>query len=346
MGPNPRSNPFNRLLFALLALIGLVLIGTVGFQAIENFTPVDAFSMAVITLSTVGFGEIHTLSPGGRMFTIGLILGGAGVVAYSLATLTDFLFNAQWREQWTRYRKVHMLKHLTNHIIVCGYGRVGRFVAHELRAEHTPFVVIDSDPAKIAHIERDGFIALQGNAANELHLREAGIDRAQGLVAAVNSDAENVFIVLTARGMRPELTIVARANYEESEAKLLKAGATRVILPYRISGRRMVTMLTRPEVADFLDEVAHASGVELLIDQVNLTSSSALCGLSLAKAQDLLRARLGITLLACRSADGQMRATQSPVTPLAAGAQLIALGTREQLKGLIEVASGRESPAS
>ena len=261
----------SRFILPITGLIALIVIGTSGYQWLEGMTLTDALYMTIITLSTVGFEEVKELSTAGRLFTIGLIVTGAGLFAYLLSRVTRFLVSDEWRINWERERERKMLAKLTNHVIVCGFGRVGREVAHELQAEKLPFVVIDKDPDKIARIQDAGYLALQGNAANEIYLREAGIERARGLVAAVNSDAENVFIVLTARGLRPDLAIVARANYDDSEDKLLRAGATRVIFPYRISGRRMVTMMVRPHVADFLDEVTHAGEQELLVEQVWLT---------------------------------------------------------------------------
>ena len=230
-----------------------------------------------------------------------------------------------------------MLAELSDHIIVCGYGRVGRHVAHELKVEGLPFVVIETDPEKIAHIREAGYQALGGDAADEIHLKEAGIDRARGLVVAANSDAENVFIVLTARSLKPDLLIVARANYEKSEAKLLRAGANRVILPYGITGHRMVTMLVRPDVADFLDEVAHAGGLELIIEQIKVYPTSTLVGQTLAQAQ----LDNQITVLAFKSSDGQLNTRPRGDTVLEANGQIIALGTRDHLQELMEITQGK-----
>ena len=232
-----------------------------------------------------------------------------------------------------------MLARLSDHVIVCGYGRVGRRVATELKAEGIPFVIIDPDPEKIPQIRDAGHQALAGDAADEARLKEAGINRARGLVVAASSDAENVFIVLTARSLRPDLLIVARSNYEESEAKLLKAGANRVILPYGITGHRMVTMLVRPDVADFLDEVAHAGGLELFIEQIHLSPTSTLSGQTLSQA----RLDRHITVLACKSPDGHLNTRPNGDTVLEADAQIIALGTRDILQGFIELAQGKET---
>ena len=316
----------------------LVCIGISGYRWIEGMGLVDAFYMTVITISTVGFNEVKPLSSSGRLFTVSLILGGAGVAAYTLSSASEFLISGEWRAHWEHQRRTRMLAKLSNHTIVCGYGRVGRHVVHALKTEGRPFVVIDPDSEKISHIQQEGYPALLGNAAIETKLKEAGIDRASGMVVAANSDAENVFIVLTARSLRNDLQIVARANYEESEQKLLKAGANRVLMPYRLTGRRMVTMLVRPNVADFLDEVSHASGLELLLEQIYIAATSPLVGKTLAEAE--LGRRLGITVLAYKTENDKLNARPEADTILEANAQIIVLGTREQLQELMKLAKG------
>lgn len=327
-----------RLLTAAVALTTLLTVGTAGYQLIEGMSLIDALYMAVITISTVGFGEIEPLSPLGRLFTIGLIVGGGGVAAYALTSVAEFIVSGEWQEQMQRRRRRRMLERLSGHTIVCGYGRVGRHVADELHAQGQPFVVLDLSADKVERVRAAGYLAHQGNAANEAHLRQVGIERAGSLVATASSDAENVFIVLTARAMRPDLVIVARANFDESEEKLLRAGANRVILPYRICGRRMATLLSRPGVADFLDEVMHASKLEFLIDQVQLADASILVGQTLGEAN--LRSRFGITVLAFQMPNGRIDTSPGADMVLCQGGSLIALGTREQLQALAGLAQG------
>jgi voltage-gated potassium channel len=228
-----------------------------------------------------------------------------------------------------------MLEQLNDHVIVCGYGRVGKSVVHQLRAERLQFVVIENEAERVLHLRELGHLALPGNAANEELLKAAGINRASGLVACAGSDAENVYIVLTARGLRPDLNIVARANYEESEAKLLRAGANRVMLPANIAGRRMVTMLVRPEVADYLDVISHASDLELLVEQISIAETSSLANKSLSEAE--LGQRWGITVLAC-AAHGRMNLRPGADTLIEPGTRLIVLGTRDQLQEMITAA--------
>jgi voltage-gated potassium channel len=345
--PTKPRNPLAYLLKTALALVLLVCLGTAGYRILEGFDLLDSLYMTVITLTTVGFGELHALSPAGRIFTILLILGGGGVAAYTVTASVEYLVSGQWRAQWDARRRRKMLDTLNRHVIVCGFGRVGRFVAQDLKSEGVPFVVLEKEAERMEHTRRFGYLALQGNAANEALLEQAGIRRARGLVAAVDSDAENVYITLTARGLNPDLNIIARANFEESESKLLRAGANRVLLPYSISGRRMVTMLLHPEISDFLEEVAHAGGMELLLEQVKLGQASKLAGLTLAEAKS--RLQLNVSVLAYKNPGAAANQRPGPETRFLEGMQIFAFGTRDDLRLLSELASvspERRNPGS
>ena len=336
--PDPR-NPLVYLFRTFAALIILACIGVAGFHLLEGYSLVDALYMTVITITTVGFGEVRPLSETGRLFTIGLILGGVGIAAYTLTEIVEYVGSGQWRTQWIQRRERKMLEALKSHIIVCGFGRVGRFVAQDLKTEGVPFLILEKDPERMELTRRSGYLALQGNAANENLLEQAGIRRARGLVAALDSDAENVYITLTARGLNPNLDIIARANFEESESKLLRAGANRVLLPYSISGRRMVTMLLHPEVADFLEEVSHSGGMELLLEQVKVGRASRLEGLSLAQAK--IDLGLNVSVLAIKSPGTAANQRPGADTRFAEGMQVFAFGTRDDLRLLIQLAADR-----
>ncbi len=343
--PTVQQRAIRRLLGALFALFALLVIGTVGYHWLENMDVVDALYMAVITVSTVGFGEVQQLDPPGRIFTIALIVGGGGIAAYSLSAAAEFFLSGEWRMHLEMRRQQQALSRLSQHTIVAGYGRLGRHIVDEMVAQGLPFVVIDPDADKIESINNSGMLAVRGNAANDDDLRRAGIERAYSLVAAASSDAENVFIVLTARSLRPDLIIVARANDDISEDKLRRAGASRVLLPYRISGRRIVTLLMRPHVADFFDEVMHASELEFVVEQVLLDESSPLVGHSLGKVA--LRSQFGVTVLACHLPSGKLNTSPSADMVLQAGSHLIVLGTREELQKFMQVAkAGSEPPVS
>lgn len=328
----------NRLTFAFISFLALIVVGTSGYHWLEGMSVIDSLYMTVITISTVGFGEVRKLSSYGRMFTIGLILGGGGIAAYSISITAEFFMSGEWRRILETRRRSRMLSKLSNHVIICGFGRVGRRVADELTKEGVPFIVVDTDPDRIRSAEEHGYISMTGNAANENMLKQAGIGSARALVAAVSSDAENVFIVLTARSLSSKIQIIARANYEDSEPKLVRAGANRTIVPYTISGKRMVTMLVRPNVADFLDEVAHVGGMELVLEQIHIHPESRLAGRTLADMD--IRNSMGITVLACRHTDGKFETHPGPETLIEPDSIMLVLGTRDQLRDMKRYASG------
>ena len=338
MNRSPRPRLFDRFVPIVAGLLVLPAIGVAGYCWIEGWPVLDALYMTVITLSTVGYTEVHPMSSAGRIFTMGLIAGGGVLAAYALTQVAQIVFSGELRSSWVAQKRRRMLAELSQHFIVCGYGRVGRNVVTELQSEQLPFVVIEPQPEKVTAVQASGALAVQGDAAVEGVLRQAGIERARGLVACAKTDADNVFIVLTARSLRPDLIIVARADVEESEAKLRRAGASRVILPYHITGRRMVTMLVRPDVADFLDEVSHTSGLELVLEQIQIAPTSPLAGLALAVAQ--ARHDFEVTVLACKHADGQWNTRPHSETVVQPGCQLIALGTLPNLQKLLALARG------
>ena len=328
----------SRLIIALVSFLVLILVGTSGYHWLEGMTVVDALYMTVITVSTVGFGEVRELSAMGRMFTIALILGGGGIVAYTLSVTAEFVMSGEWRNILEARRNSRMLSKLSDHVIVCGFGRVGRRVSNELTHEGVQFIVVDINPERVEHAWELGYVAVVGNAANEIMLNEAGIEAARALIACVNSDAENVFIILTARSLNPGLQIIARANYEDSEPKMIRAGANRTIVPYDISGKRMVTMLMRPNVADFLDEVAHAGGMELLLEQIHISPESPFAGKTLLEMN--VRSTMGITVLACRHTDGRFETHPGPETMIEPDSIVLVLGTRDQLQDMKRFAHG------
>lgn len=313
-----------------MALVSLLCLGTAGYRWIEDMPLLDALYMTVITVTTVGFGEIHPLSTGGRIFTLFIIAGGVVVGTYSVTTLAAYVFSGEWQARWRERRRMDRIHHLQDHILLCGYGRVGRHVAAELEAEGIPFAVIEVAGPAAHRAEEAGLLVLHADATHEASLRAAGIERARGLIATANTDAENVFIVLTAHTLRPDLPIVARADSEESEPKLRRAGASRVILPYHLTGRRMVSMLTRPAVAEFLDEVTHTGGLELLVEQVPVPHGSPIAGLTVEEARH--QGRLDLTVLAIRHPDGRFETRISGSARLDPGSLLIAVGTVDQVR--------------
>ena len=333
---------FLRQEYLVVSAMGMILvIGTVGYHLLERMTILDALYMTVITISTVGFGEVDPLDPAGKLFTLGLISASAIIVAYFVGIAAESLLQGEWRVALMRRRRRKMFEELREHAIVCGHGRVGRHVVAELRRQKIPTVVIDASAEPLTPIETDGLLTVHGDATDEEVLRQAGVERARYLISALATDADNVFVVLTARSINPDLTIVARTNSEDAEAKLLKAGADRCITPYKISAHRMVTMLLRPDVADFLDSVMYTPEIELVLEQADLAEDSPLVGKTLGEAQ--LRSRIGVTVIALREPGAPLVTAPGPNVELVAGARLIVLGTRDQVRAFCALASGTDS---
>ncbi|MDI6712282.1 MAG: potassium channel protein [Anaerosomatales bacterium] len=316
---------------AVAVLVAILVVGTLGYAVVEGWPLLDALYMTVITIATVGYREVRPLSDAGRILTIGLILAGVGGLGYSFGTIVEFMVEGHLRTLVEGRRMQKRIAELSGHYIVVGIGRVGSVVARSLAEEGVPFVVVDSCEECKAAAEEAGWLFVHGDATSEEVLRQAGVERARGLVAAVDTDADNLFIVLTARTLNPNLFIVARSTSIASESKILKSGADRVITPNVIGGRRMAAMLTRPVVADYLDVVMHGDALEYRLDAMRVRPGSELDGKTIAEAQ--IRDRTGAFVLAVRSGD-RINANPGAQTRFSAGDEVIALGTREQLAAL------------
>ena len=319
-----------RLTATLLALCALLSASTIGYMKIEGWSPIESFYMTVITLTTVGFSEVRPLTEGGRIFTICLILLGVGLAAFLLSSIFEHVMSEEWRHRWRTRKRHKMIDQMNEHVIVCGLGRMGCFISEQMEKEDVSFLVIEVDEETARSGERSGYSVLQGNAADEDVLRLAGIDRARTLIAAANSDAENVFIVLTARELNPDIQILARAQLQSSEAKLKRAGANRVILPYALGGQRIVSLVRRPGVADFLDVAMHSGELELRLEEVTVQPNSELINMSLANAKP--REQHGVTVLAIRPPGRKYLTTPAADDELSAGSSLILLGTLDGLR--------------
>ena len=295
-------NPQQRLLWGIYVLIGITLVGAVGYVAIEGWSFLDALYMTVITVTTVGYAEVHPLSAGGQIFSIFLIIGGVGGGLYVLTGIITYVVEGHFEIIWRGRRMKASIAKLKGHFILCGYGRVGQEIAHTFKEEGMPFVVLDSSPESITQAEQAGYLYWQGDATGDEALMEAGIEQARGLVSAVGSDADNTYITLSARGLRPDLFIAARAYCEEAETKLKRAGADRVVAPLNIGGRRLAMLALRPAVVDFIDTVTRGRGRELQLEDRNIDGNCPLVGLTMKAA----RSRTGITVLAMRKKNGRL----------------------------------------
>lgn len=299
---------------------------------VEEWTWIESLYMTVITLTTVGFGEVRPLSTASRVFTIILILLGAGTVAYGLSSVGEYLLTAGVVEKIRQRSLMRTIEKMENHIIISGAGRVGRTAGEALREMGRDFVIMDTDPNVIKELADAGWVALEGDSTQDDALREVGIERAMGILVCTGNDSDNLFIVLSARALNPNLLIVARSIESVNEAKMRRAGADRVISPYQIGGRHMATIVVRPQVARFLDFVTLDTGLELWLEEVSIDQDSSLAGKTVVEAD--LRRRTGVTIVALLRGDGGTMATPDENTRLAVGDELIVLGTREQLEAL------------
>jgi voltage-gated potassium channel len=311
------------------ALLALVLcIGTFGFYVIESWTLIEAFYTTVLVVSTLGFAELRPSDFPGRLLTIGLIAAGVGTLYYLVGALAQSVIESQL-DRGKRRTMEHQIARLKNHFIVCGFGRVGQQTCRQLAQENYTLVVVDNDEQRLERIQSAGYLYVRGDASNDAVLRQAGIERARALLTAVQSDAGNVYITLSARALNPSLFIVARAATAEAEHKLTIAGANRVISPYILGGRSMAGHALRPAVMDFLDVLVHSDDLEMWLEEIAIGPDSSLAGVPIGAAQ--LRENAGITILAVRCSDGRMVVNPDGDVVLGAGDTLIALGTRRDL---------------
>jgi voltage-gated potassium channel len=311
---------------------GILTIGVVGFMAIEGWSVTESIYMTVITLSTVGFSEVRPLSPAGRLFTSGLIVAGVATVTSFFAALAHYIVGGELTGSIRRTRMLSRIQDLDGHFIVCGFGRVGQQVVLDLLDRGRACVVIESRADALAALP-SASLCVEGDASDDAVLREAGIERAAGLVAATGDDATNLFITLTARTLRSQLPIVARANQPASESKMRRAGATHVLSPYTISGRRIAAQLLSPAVTDFLDVIMRSGGLELVLEEYRVQAQSDLNGKTVAEAE--VRKRTGANVLAIRRHDREAIVTNPPADMrFEPGDVLIALGTVAQLDTL------------
>ena len=312
-----------------IGLLIVTIIGTIGYIIIEDWGLVDAFYMTVITLTTVGFGEVFVLSSEGRLFTIILIMVGIGLITYGLSSAIEYVATGEVLRRLAERRTEEKLSTMKDHYIIVGFGRVGREVASAFAAEKIPFVIIDVRDEMIAQATERGYVCVCGSGTEDDTLREAGIENAQGLVACAGNDATNVYAVLTARGLNENLLIIARAIDDHSESKIIRAGANRVISPYSLSGRRMANLAMRPNVVDFLDITSESTMLEQALEEVIVEEDSIIVNQTIGQVD--LRRRTGANILALLLPNGEWLSNPTTTTLLEPGTRLILLGNRDQL---------------
>lgn len=315
----------------LIILTILLFFGTAGYMLIEKWSFLDSLFMSVETLATVGYGVVNPLTVAGKIFTIIYILFGVILFLYIAAEFANSVVNVNLQKILGRKKMESKLKHLKNHMILCGYGRTGLEIANQLKKSKLPYVVIDKDPSLEELAIEQNFLFISGDANNDSVLSKAGIEKANGVFCALSDDVENLYLVLSAKNLNPDVKIVTRCITATNEQKFKKAGAHTVILPYEISGRRMVSSILKPEVVDFLDVVMHSQGedLELKMEQFYLVHGCCLENKTIYSAE--IRQKSGVIIVAIKR-NGKFITNPESDTILKAGDYLIALGTAQQLQ--------------
>jgi voltage-gated potassium channel len=316
---------YNRLIVVFLILLTVLITGISGYVLIEGWSVFDAFYMVVITLASVGFMEVHPLSAGGRIFTMLLILCGSGILIYAISVITAFIVEGELTDILKRRKMNREIEKLSDHFIVCGAGQTARYVIDELYNTKRPFVVVDKDGARVQELIKNNILCIEGDASHDAVLVAAGIARAKGFVTALHSDAENLFVVITARRLNPTLRVISKAVEAESEQKIKLAGADSVVLPNSIGGLRMVSEMIRPAVVTFLDVMLRAKDRTVRVEDIGIPSGSAFDGKSIA--QTGLKDIEGISILAIADGRKEKYVFNPPKsTVLKAGDVLIIMG--------------------
>ncbi|MGA3097353.1 MAG: potassium channel protein [Bryobacteraceae bacterium] len=328
-----------RLLFITLAIVVTLAIGTVGFTLIDGYPPFDAFYMTLITMTTVGYAEIHPLSHAGRVFNSFLIMFGVTTIFIAVGAMTQTIIELEFGDAIGKRRNKRMIDKLKDHYIICGYGRVGQGAAKELRREEVPFVVVDVKPERVELAIHEGLLAVAADSTRDETLHSVGIERARGLVAALATDADNLFVLLSAKGLNPKIYVATRAAEEGAEEKMKRAGADSVFAPYALTGHRLAQALLRPHVVQFLDFATSDIGINVAIEQVRVAEGSEAVSKTIREAQ--FGRDLGVIVLAIRKGDGQMQFNPPADTAIHAGDYLIAMGKHASLHTLERLLAGK-----
>ncbi len=322
-----------RLIWGAAMILAVIAFGTLGYMVIEGLVFIDALYLVVITVSTVGFAEPGDgFSYAGEAFTIIIVVLGVGGVFYTAATTVEWLVDELVGGRRQQRRELRMIASLEDHVVVCGFGRVGRSVATRLQAGNTPLVVVDSDEERVERARVLGYPVVQGDATHEDVLTIAGLDRAATLIACVRADAENLSIVLSARAAHIGLFILARASEASAERRLRLAGADRVITPPEVGAERLAAIAMHPMLTEFVDIAADGALVEFQVEELGVTTESELVGKTLAGAR--IRSVVGSTILAVRHTNGMVTTNPSPTAVIEPGDVLVAIGTVDQLRAL------------
>ncbi len=321
-----------RFVLIMGAIVTTLTIGTVGFTVIDGYPPFDAFYMSLTTMTTVGYGEIHPLSHAGRIFNSFLIVFGVTTIFIAIGAMTQTIIELEFGDAIGKRRNKRMIDNLKDHYIICGFGRVGRGAASELRHAGVPFVVVDNNPDRAEHAMLAGMLAVAADSTQDETLRLVGIERARGLVAALATDADNLFVLLSAKGLNPGIYVATRAAEEGAEAKMRRAGADAVFAPYAMTGHRLAQSLLRPHVVQFLDFTTKDVGEDIAIEQVRVAATSEMVAKTIREMQ--LRKEVGVIVMAIRKESGEMVFNPPADTAVQGGDYLIVMGRPGNLRTL------------
>lgn len=310
----------------------LVSVGTSGFMTIERWRFLDALYMTVITLGTVGFKEIHDLSDNGKIFTMTLIVVGVSVIGYIVGSLAQIMFEGQIQRIMGRKKVEKMIDALHGHYIICGYGRIGSLICKEFKTNKLPFVIVEKNVDAMEKLDEEGYLHMRGDATLDETLLKAGIKRAKGLISVVTSDTENVYITLTARGLNPDLYILARSGEEGSDIKLKRAGANKVVSPYIIGGSRMAQSVLRPNVVDFIEIATGSEHMDLQMEEITIPDHSAFAGETLVSSG--FRKEIGVIIVGIKKSHGKMVFNPHSQAKIEGGDTLIVLGEPQSIAKL------------
>lgn len=328
-----------RLLHRILLIVGLLafilVVGTIGFVLIEAYSWFDAFYMTLTTITTVGYAEIRGLSRAGRVFNSFLILFGVSAMFLAIGAMTQTIIELELQDRYGKRRKKRMIEQLHDHFIICGFGRVGRNAAYEFQRASVPFLVIDRSEDRIEKAMSSGMLAVVADATRDESLRHAGVLRAKGLISALPSDAENLFVILSARTLNPKLTVVTRASEEEAEEKLRRAGADTVFTPYSMTGRQLADSLLRPHVVEFMDFGRSNIGPKVRMEQVCVSPNAQFTRKTFGQLLELRKS--GVIVLAIRKKGGETTFNPPPEFEISAGDFLIVMGERSNLQRLEQI---------
>jgi voltage-gated potassium channel len=338
-GSRPVRKNRTNLQLAVIAVIASLVLGTVVFHALEGWSILDSLYVSAQTVTTVGFGDLAPATLPGRLFATLFMMVGVGIVLYSLTSAVQSIVQSEMLATFGQRRLSRKMSKLRNHYIICGAGRVGSHLIRSLKDSSDTFIVIESNTQKVATLLDAGVAVLVRDATLEESLREAGVDHARGLAACLPDDADNVYVVLTARDLNPNIHIVARAAEEQAEAKLIRAGANRVVAPTIIGGHRMAMALTKPAVGDFLDSIT-ANQLDLGFEQLEIENSSSFVGQKLSETN--IRSELNIVIVSIRRNNGEIEFNPTGDAVIEAGDMLIAIGSADSLAELTALARGQQ----